>query len=51
MVGIMALQDVVPSCAICAAPSIAKECPHEGERLALAFDQALGRWKGLEAIR
>ncbi|EMD00680.1 hypothetical protein BAUCODRAFT_47978, partial [Baudoinia panamericana UAMH 10762] len=38
------------SCAICGAPPY-PECPHEGERLLLAFDQAMARWAGLEAIK
>ncbi|KAK4569446.1 hypothetical protein LTR86_003209 [Recurvomyces mirabilis] len=38
------------NCAICNAPPI-PECPHEGERLTLALDQAMGRWAQLEAIR
>jgi hypothetical protein len=46
MVGIMTgdLSDVEASCAICGAPPSIPECPHEGERLELALNQAFDRW-------
>ncbi|KAK4915750.1 hypothetical protein LTR49_016119 [Elasticomyces elasticus] len=42
--------DIEASCAICGAPPY-PECPHEGERLQLAFDQALARWAGVQMIK
>ncbi|KAM0718799.1 hypothetical protein Q7P37_005870 [Cladosporium fusiforme] len=39
-----------PRCAICGAPPF-PECPHEGERLQLALQQAQERWAGVETIR
>ena len=44
------LMDVEASCAICGAPPY-PECPHEGQRLQLALDQALERWGRLQATR
>lgn len=38
------------SCAICGAPPY-PECPHEGQRLELALDQAMQRWDGMQRIR
>ncbi|EGP92566.1 uncharacterized protein MYCGRDRAFT_28154, partial [Zymoseptoria tritici IPO323] len=38
------------NCAICGAPPD-PECPHEGERLQLALNQAMERWDGLHKIR
>ncbi|KAK1075660.1 hypothetical protein LTR74_000068 [Friedmanniomyces endolithicus] len=42
--------NIEASCAICGAPPY-PECPHEGERLQLAFDQALARWTGMQLLR
>lgn len=39
-----------PRCAICGAPPF-PECPHEGDRLQLALQQAQERWAGVERIR
>ena len=39
------------SCAICGRPSSQGECAHEGERLELAFNQAMARWGGMDNIR
>lgn len=41
---------VEANCAICGAPPD-PECPHEGERLQLALNQAMERWDGLHKIR
>ncbi|KAK3115115.1 hypothetical protein LTR53_005892 [Teratosphaeriaceae sp. CCFEE 6253] len=38
--------NIEANCAICGAPPV-PECPHESERLQLAFDQALGRWASI----
>lgn len=54
MVGVMnvgaASPDIEASCAICGAPPY-PECPHEGQRLQMAMDQALERWTGVQQIR
>jgi hypothetical protein len=56
MVGAMMMQlatepaDVEANCAICGAPPY-PECPHEGQRLELAMNQAQQRWAGTQAIR
>ncbi|TKA70626.1 hypothetical protein B0A55_07580 [Friedmanniomyces simplex] len=53
MVGTMAAvvsANIEASCAICGARSY-PECPHEGERLQIAFDQALARWTGMQMMR
>ncbi|KAK5125942.1 hypothetical protein LTR85_011297 [Meristemomyces frigidus] len=42
--------DIDPSCAICGAPPF-PECPHEGERMELALNQAQARWSGMQEIR
>ncbi|GAB7331624.1 hypothetical protein MBLNU13_g02991t1 [Cladosporium sp. NU13] len=39
-----------PSCAICGAPPY-PECPHEGESLQRALQQAQDRWMGVQRIR
>jgi hypothetical protein len=39
-----------PSCAICGAPPY-PECPHEGESLQRALQQAQDRWLGVQRIR
>lgn len=53
MVGLMASMsgEVEANCAICGAPPSYPECPHEGERLELALDQAMNRWVELKNIR
>lgn len=38
------MPDVQASCAICGAPAYPQECPHEGQRLELALNQAYERW-------
>lgn len=54
MVGLMASvpseTTIEANCAICGAPPY-PECPHEGERLELALDQAMQRWEGMQRIR
>jgi len=42
--------DLEPSCAICGAPPY-PECPHEGESLQRALQQAQDRWTGVQRIR
>ncbi|KAH9825934.1 hypothetical protein Tdes44962_MAKER03857 [Teratosphaeria destructans] len=42
--------EVEASCAICGAPPF-PECPHEGQRLEVALNQAQDRWNGMQAIR
>jgi hypothetical protein len=42
--------NIEASCAICGAPPF-PECPHEGDRLKLAFAQAMERWAGMQTIR
>ncbi|KAF2170021.1 hypothetical protein M409DRAFT_64404 [Zasmidium cellare ATCC 36951] len=42
--------EVEASCAICGAPPF-PECPHEGQRLELALNQAMERWEGYQRIR
>ena len=39
-----------PSCAICGAPPY-PECPHEGESLQRALQEAQDRWTGVQRIR
>lgn len=39
-----------PSCAICGRPPY-PECPHEGESLQRALQQAQDRWTGVQRIR
>lgn len=51
MVGLMSATQVPEAnCAICGAPPF-PECPHEGERLELALNQAWDRWIWTETIR
>ncbi|CAK1357495.1 hypothetical protein CB0940_07775 [Cercospora beticola] len=50
MVGLMASQVPEANCAICGAPPF-PECPHEGERLELALNQAWERWAWTEQIK
>lgn len=47
---VMATPEVEASCAICGAPPY-PECPHEGERLEIALNQAMQKWSGFTAIR
>ncbi|KAF2725930.1 hypothetical protein K431DRAFT_280663 [Polychaeton citri CBS 116435] len=42
--------DIEAACAICGFNGY-PECPHEGQRLELAMDQALERWAGVQDIR
>lgn len=42
--------DLKPKCAICGAPPY-PECPHEGESLQRALQQAQDRWLGVQRIR
>ena len=42
---------VEAACAICGAAPSVPECPHEGQRLELALDQAIERWSGVQVIR
>lgn len=55
MVGLMdsafvEVANIEANCAICGAPPN-PECPHEGQRLELALEQAMQRWEGLQRIR